>query len=113
MLVRVLSWLALLARSDTAKDAEILTLCHELAVLRRTNPHPKMSWLDRAVLSALSRLLPTPVRRMRLVSPRTLLRWHADLVARRWIPAPTTGPTTLRIADPSPVGCQNSAMASD
>jgi hypothetical protein len=84
MLVRVLSWLALLARSDTAKDAEILTLRHELAVLRRTNPHPKMSWLDRAVLSALSRLLPTPVRRMRLVSPRTLLRWHADLVARRW-----------------------------
>src|SRR6478609_8158253 len=46
---------------------------------------PKMSWLDRAVLSALSRLLPVPVRRMRLVSPRTLLlRWHADLVARRW-----------------------------
>ena len=58
MLVRVLSWLALLARSDTAKDAEILTLRHEVAVLRRTNPCPKMSWLDRAVLSALSRLLP-------------------------------------------------------
>ena len=81
MLVRVLSWLALLARSDTAKDAEILTLRHEVAVLRRTNPRPKISWLDRAVLSALSRLLPTHVRRMRLVSPRTLLRWHADLVA--------------------------------
>jgi hypothetical protein len=42
----VLSWLALLARSDTAKDAEILTLRHEVAVLRRTNPRPKMSWLD-------------------------------------------------------------------
>ena len=84
MLVRVLSWLALLARSDTAKDAEILTLRHEVAVLRRTNPRPKMSWLDRAVLSALSRLLPTPLRRIRLVSPRTLLRWHAHLVARRW-----------------------------
>ena len=84
MLVRVLSWLALLARSNTAKDAEILTLRHEVAVLRRTNPRPKMSWLDRAVFSALSRLLPPPVRRMRLVSPRTLLRWHADLVARRW-----------------------------
>ena len=84
MLVRVLSWLALLARSDTAKDVEILTLRHEVAVLRRTNPRPKMSWLDRAVLSALSRLLPAPLRRMRLVSPRTLLRWHAQLVARRW-----------------------------
>ena len=54
MLARVLSWLALLARSGTAKDAEILTLRHEVAVLRRTNPGPKMSWLDRAVLSALS-----------------------------------------------------------
>ena len=47
MLVRTLCWLALLARSDTAKDAEILTLRHEVAVLRRTNPRPKVSWLDR------------------------------------------------------------------
>ena len=52
MFARVLSWLALLARSDTAKDAEILTLRHEVAVLRRTNRRPTMSWLDRAVLSA-------------------------------------------------------------
>jgi putative transposase len=58
MLVRVLSWRALLARSNAAKDAEILTLRHEIAVLRRTNPRPKMSWLDRAMLGALSRLLP-------------------------------------------------------
>src|SRR5689334_6513082 len=84
MLVRVLSWLALLARSDTAKDAEILTLRHEVAVLRRTNPQPTLTWLDRAVLSALSRLLPPRLRQLRLVSPRTLLRWHAQLVARRW-----------------------------
>ena len=83
MLVRVLSWLALLARSDAAKDAEILTLRHEVAVLRRTNPRPTMSWLDRAVLSALSRLLPAPLRRMRVVSPRTLLRWHAQLVTTK------------------------------
>ena len=84
MLVRMLSWLALLARSDTAKDVEILTLRHEVAVLRRTNPRPAFTRLDRAVLSALSRLLPPPLRLLRLVSPRTLLRWHAHLVARRW-----------------------------
>jgi putative transposase len=84
MIVRVLSWLMLLARSDAAKDVEILTLRHEVAVLRRTNARPTLTWLDRAVLSALSRLLPTPLRQLRLVSPRTLLRWHAQLVARRW-----------------------------
>jgi len=83
VLVRVLIWLALLARSDTAKDAEILTLRHEVAVLRRSNARPTLTWPDRAVLSALSRLLPPPLRRMRLVSPRTLLRWHAQLITRR------------------------------
>jgi hypothetical protein len=50
-----------------------------------TPPHPKLTWVDRAVLSVLSRLLPTPLRRLRLVSPRTLLRWHAPtFVARHW-----------------------------
>src|SRR5215212_6427697 len=84
MLVRVLSWLALLARTDAAKDVEILMLRHEVAVLRRTNTRPALTWLDRAVLSALSRLLPAPLRQLRLVSPRTLLRWHAQLVAHHW-----------------------------
>ena len=84
MLARVLSWLALLARSDAAKDVEILVLRHEVAVLRRTNARPALTWRDRAVLSALGRLLPAPLRQLRLVSPRTLLRWHAQLVARSW-----------------------------
>src|SRR5215213_8313339 len=84
MLVRALSWLALLARSNAAKDVEILTLRHEVAVLRRTNSRPALTRLDRAVLSALGRLLPAPLRQVRLVSPRTLLRWHAQLVANRW-----------------------------
>jgi putative transposase len=84
MLVRVLNWLALLARSDAAKDVEILMLRHEVAVLRRTNAPPTLTWRDRAMLSALGRLLPTPLRQLRLVSPRTLLRWHAQLIARRW-----------------------------
>ena len=84
MLVRVLSWLTLLARSDTAKNVETLILRHEVAVLSRTNTRPALTWLDRAVLSALSRLLPPPLRQLRLVSPRTLLRWQAQLITRRW-----------------------------
>jgi hypothetical protein len=85
--LRVLGWLALLARSDRAKDAEILILRHQVAVLQRQVAAPRrLSWADRAVLAALARLLPrSQLRRLRLVvSPRTLLRWHADLVRRHW-----------------------------
>jgi hypothetical protein len=99
ILARVLSWLALLARSNATKDVEILVLRHEVAVLRRHHPHPKLTWLDRAVLSALSRLLPPPLRRLRLVSPRTLLRWHAQLVARRWT-YPRRHPGRPPVAEP-------------
>jgi len=59
MLARVLSWLALLTRSDATKVAEILVLRHEVAVLRRHNPRPTLILVDRAVLRAMSRLLPT------------------------------------------------------
>ena len=102
MLARVLSWLALLARSDAAKDVEILVLRHEVAVLRRTNARPALTWLDRALLGALSGLLPASVRQLRLVSPRTLLRWHAQLVARRWTyphRRPVRPPTAPAIRD--------------
>ena len=87
VVLRVFGWLALLARSDRAKDAEILILRHQVAVLQRQVGTPRLSWADRAVLSALARLLPTGrLRQVRLiVSPRTLLRWHADLVKRRWV----------------------------
>ena len=83
--LRVSGWLVLLARSDRAEDAEILILRHQLAVLQRHARAPRLSWADRAVLSALARLRPTGrLRQVRLiVSPRTLLRWHADLVKRR------------------------------
>jgi hypothetical protein len=77
MLARVLSWLALLARSDAAKDVEILVLRHEVAVLRRGNPRSKSTWVDRAFLSALARLLPT---QLRLVTPRTLLRCVVECI---------------------------------
>jgi putative transposase len=82
----VFGWLALLARSDRAKDAEILLLRHQVAVLQRQVKSPKLSWADRAVLSALARLLPRGrLRQLRLiVSTRTVLRWHADLVKKRW-----------------------------
>jgi hypothetical protein len=84
ILIQALSWLTLLARGSAAKDAEILALRHEVAVLRRTNPRPPLDWADRAVLAALSRLLPKSLRVCRIVTPATLLRWHRRLVVRRW-----------------------------
>ena len=82
----VFGWLALLARSDRAKDAEILILRHQVAVLQRQVTCPRLSWADRAVLAALARLLPGgQLGQLRLIiSPRTLLRWHADLVRQHW-----------------------------
>jgi putative transposase len=82
--VRLLGWMALLARSAASKDAELLVLRQEVAVLRRQNPRPRLDWADRAVLAALARLLPAPVRISRLVTPATLLRWHRRLVRWRW-----------------------------
>jgi putative transposase len=81
--LRIFGWLALLARSDHAKDAEILLLRHQVAVLHRQVKSPRLSWADRALLSGLARLLPG-ARLRQVVSPRTLLRWHASLARRRW-----------------------------
>jgi putative transposase len=84
MFVRLTSWMVLLACSSAPKDAELLVLRHEVAVPRRQNPKPKMDWADRAVLAALARLLPGPLRMSRLVTPGTLLRWHRRLVRWHW-----------------------------
>lgn len=84
ILVQVLFWLTLLARSSASKDVEILALRHEVAVLRRSNPKPRIGWTDRAVLAALSRLLPKALRAHRIVTPGTLLRWHRRLLAAKW-----------------------------
>ena len=81
---QLLGWLVLLARRSATKDAELLVLRHEVAVLRRQVARPRFDRADRAVLAGLSRLLPRSVWRGRLVQPTTLLRWHRDLVRRRW-----------------------------
>jgi len=82
--VRLVGWMALLAGSTASRDAELLVLRHEVAVLRRQNPKPRLDWADRAVLAGLIRLLPAAVRKHRLVTPVTVLRWHRRLIAGRW-----------------------------
>jgi putative transposase len=91
MFVRLTGWMALLARSTASKDVELLMLRHEVAVLRRQSPRPKLDWADRAVLAAIARMLPRPLRGSRLVTPSTLLRWHRRLVRWRWTYPPKTG----------------------
>jgi hypothetical protein len=77
-LAALLSWLALSARSSASKNAEVLILRHEVAVLRRSNPKPRIDWADRAALAALARILPKALRAHRIVTPGTLLRSLKD-----------------------------------
>jgi transposase len=91
--IRIVGWLVLLARPGASKDAELLVLRHEVAVLRRGNPRPRPDWADRAILPALIRLLPKPVKNHRLLTLSTVLRWHRRLVAKRWTyPNPAARP---------------------
>jgi putative transposase len=84
---RLFGWLQLSRRSESWKSAEILLLRHQLTFLQRqVAARPKMSWADRAFIALLLDVIPKQRRAaLRLiVTPQTVLRWHRDIVRRRW-----------------------------
>jgi len=83
-LCRSIQLLVLLGRGDAANDLELLVLRHQLAVLHRQTPRPKLEPADRALLAAVSRVLPRARWSCFFVQPETLLRWHRRLVAGFW-----------------------------
>lgn len=94
---RVMELVVLTFQSRDAKEVEILVLRHELEVLRRQHPRPCLESKDRALLAALSRLLPRQRWSVFVVTPATLLAWHRRMVRRRW-----TYPTTAKGRPPCP-----------
>jgi putative transposase len=87
LITRAAAWLRLSRREEAWKTAEILMLRHQLAVLQRRQPdRPKLKWADRALLATLLGVIPTARRQgLRLIiTPDTIVRWHRDIVRRRW-----------------------------
>jgi putative transposase len=100
-LCRLLELLVLRRRTEREKEIEILLLRHQLRVLERQVGRPQLAQADRALLAAFSRMLPRHAwRRSLFVTPATLLRWHRELVARRWTYAhrrPGRPPTAAQV----------------
>ena len=96
LITRLTSWLRLSQREETWKTVEILILRHQLTVLQRRQPRrPKLDWADRALLATLLAVIPK-VRRhglRLLVTPDTVLRWHRNIVRRRWAARSIRGKT--------------------
>src|ERR1039457_5319103 len=87
LITRGAAWLRLAQREETWKTAEILILRHQLAILQRRQPRrPKLNWADRALVATLLSVIPRARRHglRLLVTPDTILRWHRDIVRRRW-----------------------------
>ena len=96
LITRTASWLRLSRREEAWKTAEILILRHQLTVLQRRQPHrPSLNWADRALLAALLAVIPKARRQglRLLVTPDTILRWHRDIVRRRWAARSMRGKT--------------------
>jgi putative transposase len=96
LITRPTSWLRLFQREETWKTAEILILRHQLAVLQRRQPRrPRLDWADRALLATLLGVIPKARRHglRLLVTPDTIVRWHRDIVRRRWAARSMRGKT--------------------
>ena len=81
---RVLELIVLRFRRRETKEIEILVLRHELEILRRQHPRPRLRPADRAWLAVLSRLIPRQRWSAFGVRPDTLLGWHRRMVRRHW-----------------------------
>jgi hypothetical protein len=93
---RAASWLRLSRREETWNTAEILILRHQLTVLQRQQARrPELNWADRALLATLLSVMPKARRRglRLLVTPDTIVRWHRDIVRRRWAASAMHGKT--------------------
>ena len=96
LITRTATWLGLSRREETWRISEILILRHQLAVLQRRQPcRPGLNWADRALLANLLGVLPKARRQglRLLVTPDTILRWHRDIVRRRWAARSMRGKT--------------------